>query len=87
MSREPLVAVVAAAALAVAPAIPAAGSGQPQPRFGATAVAVVVDATVRDADGRHLPCLEASQFDVLEDRVPQQISSFEAVDVPECGLQ
>ncbi len=41
---------------------------------------------MRDADGRHLPCLEASQFDVLEDRVPQQISSFEAVDVPECGL-
>jgi len=48
-------------------------------------VAVVVDATVRDAAGRHLPCLDASQFELLEDGKPQQISSFEAVDVPGCG--
>ncbi len=77
--------VVAMGALAAVPAMLAAASGQPQPRFGATAVGVVVDATVRDADGRHLTCLEASQFEVLEDGVPQRISSFEAVDVPECG--
>ena len=32
-----------------------------------------------------MPCLDASQFEVLEDGVPQQISSFEAVDVSGCG--
>ena len=72
-------------ALAAVPAMLATASGQPQPRFGATAVAVVVDATVRDAAGKHLPCLDASQFQLLEDGQPQRISSFEAIDVPGCG--
>ncbi|MBK5296647.1 MAG: VWA domain-containing protein [Vicinamibacteria bacterium] len=76
--------VVAALIVALAPAAFTAVAPQPPQRFSATAVAVIVDATVRDRAGRPMPCLDASQFEVLEDGVPQQISSFEAVDVPDC---
>ena len=58
---------------------------QPPQRFSATTVAVIVDATVRDRAGRPMPCLGASEFEVLEDGVPQRISSFEAVEVTGCA--
>lgn len=76
--------VVAALVVAVTTATLTAVAPQPPQRFSATAVAVIVDATVRDRAGRPMPCLDASQFEVLEEGVPQQISSFEAVDVPDC---
>ena len=76
---------LAAGAALMAPVALTAVTWQPPQRFAATAVAVVVDATVRDRDGRPMGCLRASDFDVLEDGVPQQISSFQAVDVPAAG--
>jgi VWFA-related protein len=62
----------------------AAQPPQAQPKFSTSALAVIVDATVRDRDGNPMGCLRASDFDVFEDDVPQQVSSFEAVDVPAC---
>ena len=75
---------LAAGAALMAPVVLTAVTWQPPQRFAATAVAVVVDATVRDRDGKPMGCLRASDFEVFEDGVPQQISSFEAVDVPGC---
>jgi VWFA-related protein len=74
-----------AGAMSVDLPILATDDQQTQGRFGATAVGIVVDATVRDTSGKPVPCLEASQFEVFEDGVPQRISSFEAVDMPGCG--
>jgi VWFA-related protein len=62
----------------------AAQPPQAQPRFSASALAVVVDATVRDRDGKPMGCLSASDFEVSEDGVRQELSSFEAVGVPGC---
>ncbi len=74
--------------VAMAASIPVAGAAQPsdpQPRFKSSAVVVVVDATVRDRDGKPVRCLTASDFEVFEDGQRQEVSSFEAVDVPDCA--
>jgi len=71
----------------IAASLPAEVAAQPpqaQPKFSTSALAVVVDATVRDRDGKPMGCLSASDFEVSEDGVLQQVSSFEAVDVPDC---
>jgi VWFA-related protein len=87
MTRADLARVVL---IASAASIPAVGAGQPpdpQPRFKSSAVAVVVDATVRDRDGKPVRCLTASDFEVFEDGQRQEVRSFEAVDVPECAAR
>lgn len=71
----------------IAVSLPAEVAAQPpqaQPKFSTSALAVVVDATVRDGDGKPLGCLSASDFEVSEDGVPQQVISLEAVDIPNC---
>ena len=47
------------------------------PRFGTEASGVVVDVVVRDSKGRPVTNLTASDFEVLEDSVRQQIVAFE----------
>lgn len=71
----------------IAAALTAELAAQPppaQPKFSASALAVVVDATVRDRDGKPMQCLSASDFEVTEDGVLQQLSTFDAVDVAGC---
>ncbi|HVF29887.1 MAG TPA: VWA domain-containing protein [Pyrinomonadaceae bacterium] len=43
---------------------------------------VVLNATITDGAGRHVPGLAKSQFTVLEDGVEQEISTFTAEDTP-----
>jgi VWFA-related protein len=71
----------------IAASLPAEVTAQPpqaQSKFRTSALGVVVDATVRDRDGKPIRCLSAPDFEVSEDGVLQQVSSFEAVDVPDC---
>jgi VWFA-related protein len=80
-----LVAVVmATVALAQEPVPP------PAPRFTSDVEMVVVDVVVAGKDGGPLSGLRAEDFTVTEDGVPQQVVTFEAVDVagtpsPEAG--
>jgi VWFA-related protein len=72
---------VAAGAHAAAPqAAPAAAQ---QPTFPAQVELVVVDAAVTDRQGRPIRGLTAADFTLFEDGQPQEIGSFEAVEVPE----
>jgi VWFA-related protein len=64
---------------------PAAGSQQAvRSREGdSTAVtAIVVDVVVRDRDGNPVTGLTADDFELIEDKVPQDIGSFTAVNRP-----
>jgi VWFA-related protein len=54
---------------------------QPTLRIGVTAVEI--DAVVVDGKGRHLPDLQASDFELLQDGKPQPITSFRYVPVRE----
>ena len=63
-----------------APTPPAAA-----PAFPAQVEIVTVDAVVVDAKGRAVPGLTGSDFTVLENGVPQTITSFEAVQLPAPG--
>lgn len=68
-------------------ALSAAETTGQQQRFGVSSVGIVLDATVRDASGAPLACLEASQFEIVEDNVPQQLLSFDAVGMSRCGTE
>ncbi len=52
---------------------------QPRTVFSVTSTLVQVDAVVTDSKGRHVSDLAASDFEVLEDGVPQQITHFSYV--------
>jgi VWFA-related protein len=56
---------------------------QPIPRFRTGVEGVVVDVSVLDRDRRPVRGLRASDFAVLEDSVPQTITAFTAIDIPE----
>lgn len=71
--------------LGLIPEVLSSQSSQPeQPRFGASAVGVLVDVTVRDSEGRPLTCLTESQFEILEDGIPQQLVSLDRIGMGGC---
>jgi VWFA-related protein len=76
-------ALVAAGRAAAAQPPPAPPS--PAPAFPSQVDLVTVDAVVVDGKGRAVPGFTRSDFTVLENGVPQTISSFEAVQVPAGG--
>lgn len=47
---------------------------------------VVVNATVTDSNGRHVPGLKQNQFTIVENGVEQEIASFTAEDTPFAGV-
>jgi VWFA-related protein len=51
----------------------------PRPTFGTSSTAIVVDVIVRDTHGKPLTDLAASDFELLEDGVPQQIGDVSIV--------
>ena len=53
------------------------------PRFGAEVEQVIVDLVVTDREGDPVPGLTQDDLAVTEDGVPQQIVTFEAVNLPE----
>lgn len=59
-----------------------AGDAAQVPAFGAAVDVVVVDAVVTDGQGRPVRGLTAGDFVVREDGLPQELTSFEAVDLP-----
>ena len=73
----------AGARLAAPQAAPPSG----QPTFPAEVELVVVDAAVTDRQGRPIRGLSASDFTLLEEGEPREISSFEAVEVPEAASE
>ena len=54
----------------------------PPPTFAGTVELVTVDAVVTQKDGRPVAGLQREDFTLLEEGVKQEISSFEAVDLP-----
>jgi Ca-activated chloride channel family protein len=70
--------------LAFAAAVGAAGvNGQDQlPRFSSSTQLVEVYATVTDAKGQPVTGLRQSDFEVLEDGVPQEVTTFAAGEFP-----
>jgi len=58
-------------------------SPQPVPRFRTGIEGVVVDVSVLDRDRRPVRGLTAADFSVLEDGVPQAITAFTAIDIPD----
>jgi VWFA-related protein len=64
--------------------VAAAGASQeqPPPTFPSRTEVVTVDVVVTGKDGLPVPGLQAKDFTVTEDGVPQQIVTFEAVDLP-----
>src|SRR6185295_19972646 len=55
------------------------GSGQEPDRIVVGTSEVVLDAVVKDKKGRPVKDLAASDFEVFEDGVPQQVKSFRLV--------
>src|SRR5262249_27755818 len=53
-----------------------------QREFRADVKLVGLDVSVTDSHGRFVPSLQASDFTVLEDGAPQQITLFQAGEVP-----
>src|SRR5271169_5171811 len=53
------------------------------PKFSAEIEQVTVDAVVTDKKGKPISGLTTADFTVLEDGVPQTLSYFEAVQLPE----
>ena len=68
-------------------AIAGSPAEQDPPTFPAAVDLVTVDAVVLDAKGEPVVDLPAEDFTVREDGVPQRISSFEAVLVPETAAR
>jgi VWFA-related protein len=58
------------------------GQNQPQPTFRVRVDAVEIDASVTDASGNPVTNLTADDFEILEDRKPQVITSFTLVNIP-----
>ena len=56
---------------------------QPIPRFRTGVEGVVVDVSVLDRDRQPVRGLTAADFSVVEDGVPQAISAFTAIDIPD----
>ncbi len=54
----------------------------PTATFSTDATAVTVDVAVEDAKGHFIPKLDKSYFRILEDNVPQQISTFSTSEAP-----
>jgi len=81
MVRRIRAAVVAALLAACAIGL-RAQDGPPQPTFRAGVEAVEVTAYVTDRDGNPVTDLTPDDFELVEDGVPQVISSFALVDVP-----
>src|SRR6187455_1742994 len=52
------------------------------PVFRSTAEAIHVDVTVTDHAGNPITNIEASEFEVFEDGVPQEITTFANIQVP-----
>ncbi len=71
--------VLAVAMLTVGVTGLSAQESQPEPRFTVETAAVLLDVVVRDRRGRPIPDLTASDFEVYEDGVRQQIESFRLV--------
>ena len=72
-------------AVATAGAPPEQGQGQAQeqlPQFSSSVQLVEVYATVTDAKGEPVTGLRQSDFEVLEDGVPQEVSTFVAGEFP-----
>jgi VWFA-related protein len=75
---------VGPAALLAQEAEPTAPSDQEEtPTFGADIEQVIVDMVVVDDDGNPVPGLTRDDLIVLEDGVPQDVVSFEAVELPD----
>jgi len=77
-----LAAVLATAAFGRPAAPQASAPGAQQPAFPAEVELVTVDVVVADGQGRPIRGLAAADFTVMEDGQPQEIGSFEAVEVP-----
>jgi len=58
------------------------GASPNEPTFSANATTVSVDVSVLDDKGRFIPRIPQSDFRVLEDGVPQQISAFGQSEAP-----
>ena len=65
-----------------APTNSAQESEEPTPAFPGGVELVTVDVVVVDSEGRAVPGFEPSDFTVLEDGVPQTVTSFQAVELP-----
>jgi VWFA-related protein len=72
-------------ALAIAPLLAGAQTPatSPAPAFPARAEAVTVDVVVLDKDGTPVAGLDREEFTILEDGVPQAVTAFESVALPE----
>jgi VWFA-related protein len=58
------------------------GQNQPQPTFRVRVDAVEIDASVVDARGNPVTTLTADDFEILEDKKPQVMTSFTLVNIP-----
>jgi VWFA-related protein len=65
------------------PGQPPVPEAPPLPQFKSSVDVVHLDVSVLDRDRRPVRGLKPSDFTILEDGKPQQISVFEAVDIPE----
>lgn len=84
--RVPVIAALVLAAMALVAGDRVSSQGQPQPqipRFRTGVEGVVVDVSVLDRERRPVRGLGAADFTILEDGVPQAVSAFTAVDIPD----
>src|SRR5215510_922653 len=80
MTRRIVVALVAV--ILASHALLGQTSPQPQATFRVRVDAVEIDASVTDAAGNPVPNLTADDFEILEDKKPQTITSFTVVNIP-----
>ncbi len=84
MSRRMAVSVVSgalvAASLATAQPPPASQAPEATPRFVSGAEVVALDLVVRDKKGKLVTDLQQAEVEVLEDGVPQKLTSFRAIE-------
>lgn len=74
---------IASAQRGQGPPLPPIPSGQPAPQFRASIDIVHLDVSVLDRDRRPVRGLVPADFTILENGVPQQVSVFSAVDIPD----
>src|SRR5215510_14865890 len=80
MTRRIVVALVAV--ILASHALLGQTSPQPQATFRVRVDAVEIDASVTDAAGNPVTTLTADDFEILEDKKPQTITSFTVVNIP-----